>query len=252
MTVAIGVDVGGTGIKAAAVDTGMSTLVGPRLAEPTPPGGEPGDVARVVAGLVRRIEEATDERDAPVGVAVPSVVVGGRTRTAANISPAWIGLPAAQVLSTAVGRPVGVLNDADAAGWAEVHDGAATGEAGLVIVLTLGTGIGSALVHDGVLVPNTELGHLEIDGHRDYEQYASPVAREREGIGWDAWRARLRRYLETLEALLTPTLFVIGGGISLRPELFLPGLDGLATPVRPARHAQDAGIIGAAERALLG
>lgn len=270
MAQAIGIDVGGTGIKAAIVDTTTGELLSDRLTVETPEQATPEQVVSAAQQLVAALLEqpavlgtfgleGIAARDAaaggwniemPIGVALPSVVVDDITLSAANVSTQWIVHDAAAHFSRAFGVPVAIVNDADAAGWAEAHSGAARGQRGLTIVTTLGTGIGSALIQDGLLIPNTELGHLEIDGEPDYERVASPVARERDGISFAEWGARLSRYYQALERLFSPRLFVIGGGISSAPELFLPHLD-VQTPVHIARYNQNAGIIGAAEFAVV-
>jgi polyphosphate glucokinase len=234
-----GVDIGGTGIKAAPVRLDTGEPAGERVRVLTPRGAEPEAVCAVVAELV-----AGAGWRGPVGVAFPAVVQHGIARTAANVSKRWIGLDVAELMSAAVGAPVTVLNDADAAGLAEVRHGAGRGVPGVVLTLTLGTGIGSGLFSDGTLVPNTELGHLEIDGH-DAETRASEAAREREGLGWAEWAGRLEHYLRRLDALLWPDLVILGGGASKKADRWLPLLD-----VRPAltvaalRNA--AGVVGAA------
>jgi polyphosphate glucokinase len=194
----------------------------------------------VFAELLR----AFPDSDAPVGVTVPGIVRHGVVHSAANIDKSWIGTDADRLFSDRLGRTVRVLNDADAAGLAEVRFGAARGENGLVLVTTLGTGIGSALLIDGVLVPNSELGHLEIDGH-NAESRASARAREREELSWEAWAQRLQRYYRTVERLFSPDLIVVGGGVSKESDRFLPLLD-LDTPIVPAVLRNKAGVIGAA------
>jgi polyphosphate glucokinase len=179
-----------------------------------------------------------------VGVTVPGVVHHGVVHSAANIDDAWIGTDADALFTRTTGRDVHVVNDADAAGLAEVRYGAARGRAGLVIVTTLGTGIGSALVHDGVLVPNSELGHLEIDGHVA-ETRAANSARESEDLSWEKWAKRLTTYYRTLERLFSPELFVVGGGVSKKADRFLPLLD-LDTEIVPATLLNQAGVVGAA------
>jgi len=164
--------------------------------------------------------------------------------TAANVDKSWIGTDAGELLRGLTGRTVHVVNDADAAGVAEARYGAAKGVRGVVVVATLGTGIGTALLHDGVLVPNTELGHLEVDGH-DAETRASDAARDREDLSWKDWAKRLQRYFSALEALLQPDLLVVGGGVSKKSEKYLPLLD-LRTPIVPAQLLNSAGIVGAA------
>jgi polyphosphate glucokinase len=242
--VAIGVDVGGSGIKAAAVDVATGALVGTRHRVATPSPSTPDAVIGTTARLVGRIAREVDAGDAPVGVGVPAVVIEGITRTAANIDPAWIDFEAASTLRSAVGRPVVVLNDADAAGIAEMRFGAGAGEMGTVIVLTLGTGVGSALFRDGRLVPNLELGHMEIRG-RDAERRSAASARVRRGLSWKAWAADLDEHLHAIDELCWPNLFIVGGGVSKRSEKFLPRLT-IRPRIVPASLLNDAGIVGAA------
>lgn len=241
MTLALGIDIGGSGIKGARVDSTTGELVSERVKYPTPEGGHPGDVLDVVERIMAEVG-ATD-RD-PVGVCFPAVVRHGVTMSAANVSADWIGLPAERLFADSLDKEVHFVNDADAAGYAEAKLGAARNIAGLVIVITLGTGIGSALISDGVLVPNAELGHLELDG-TDAELRASNAAREREGLDFEAWGARLTRYFSHLEMLFSPELFVIGGGVSRQHEEFFPFID-IATPLRPAELFNNAGIVGSA------
>lgn len=244
MKTAFGIDVGGTGIKGAPVDLQAGRLSADRLRLETPAGAKPAAIIDVIAEIVDHFGVASD---APVGVTIPGVVTHGVVRTAANIDDSWIGTDIATELRDRLQRKVYVVNDADAAGYAELTNGAARGVRGLVLVATLGTGIGSALIADGTLVPNTELGHLEIDGH-DAESRASAAAREREGKTWEEWVPRLQRYFEVVENLFWPDLIVIGGGASKRADRFLPALR-LRTPVVPAELLNDAGIIGAASLA---
>jgi polyphosphate glucokinase len=187
---------------------------------------------------------AAFDTDGPVGVTFPGVVTGGVIRTAANLDHEWVGVDAAQLFGKALGRPATVLNDADAAGMAEVRFGAAAGRSGVVVLLTFGTGIGSAVFIDGRLLPNTEFGHIEIDG-RDAETRASAHARELHDLSWGKWAGRVNDYLTHLEALLSPDLIVIGGGVSRKADKFLPLLTTRAEVV-PARLHNDAGIVGAA------
>ncbi|MEJ5915803.1 polyphosphate--glucose phosphotransferase [Pseudokineococcus sp. 1T1Z-3] len=235
---AVGIDIGGSGIKGAPVDLSSGDFAQDRVREPTPQPSTPGAVADVVAALSARWP------DGPLGVTFPAVVKDGVALTAANVDDAWIGTDAAELLRTLTGRSVHVVNDADAAGVAEARYGAAKDVRGVVLMATLGTGIGTALLHDGVLVPNTELGHLVVDGH-DAETKASDAARTREDLSWKEWAKRLQRYFESLEALLQPDLFVVGGGVSKKADKYLPLLD-LATPVVPAQLLNTAGIVGAA------
>jgi polyphosphate glucokinase len=236
----VGVDVGGTGIKAALVDLEHGTLAGARIRQPTP---EPATPA-AIADAVRSVVDQLDGGDA-VGVTLPAVVRHGTVETASNIDHAWIGTNAIELFATATGRAVGVINDADAAGMAEMRYGAGKDRSGVVILLTLGTGIGCGLFVDGVLVPNTEFGHLYLHHHGLAEEWAAESAREREKLSWEKWAGRLTKYLETLEVLLWPELFIIGGGVSRQADKFVPLLT-CATPVVAASLHNDAGIVGAA------
>lgn len=239
---AIGIDVGGTGIKGALVDVKKGELLSERLKYPTPEGGEPEDIAKVVLQIAQELDGKSS--DLPIGICFPAVVKHGITKSAANVSKRWINLNAEDLFEKTFGTQVLVVNDADAAGYAEVRFGAAKDRDGLVIMTTLGTGIGGAIFIDGELVPNAELGHLEIDGV-DYETKASFAAKEREGLSFAQWSKRLQRYYETLEKLFTPDLFIVGGGVSKQHEEFLPLLK-LETEIVPAKKRNSAGIIGAA------
>jgi len=236
----IGIDFGGSGIKAAPVDLTVGDFAADRVRIPTPHPATPAAVAEVLTRLLADLGHA----DGPVGVTVPGIVRHGVVGSAANIDAAWIGTDADALFSEATGRPVRVLNDADAAGLAEVRFGAARGERGLVLMTTLGTGIGSALIHDGVLVPNAELGHLEVEGHVAEKRAANSV-RESEGLSMEQWAARLTTYYRALERLFSPDLFVVGGGVSKHAEAFLHLVE-VETPLVPALLRNRAGIIGAA------
>lgn len=238
---AVGVDVGGTTIKAALVAPATGALLAPRTMTTTPRPANPSRVLAEVVGLARALAPAPGT---PIGVTLPGVVHDGVVRTAANIDPAWVGFDARSSLADLVPGPVHVVNDADAAGVAEAAFGAARGRAGVVLVATLGTGIGSALLVGGVLLPNTELGHLEIDG-RPAEHRAATSALHREGLGYRAWAERLTTYFRRLEALLAPDLIVVGGAVSASADEFLPHID-ICTPVAAATLGNDAGAIGAA------
>jgi polyphosphate glucokinase len=235
----LGIDIGGSGVKGAPVDTVAAELLEERHRVPTP---QPADVTSVVAA-VTEVAGKFDGWDA-VGITFPGVVVDGVVRTAANVDESWIDAPAAELFSDQLGRPVSVLNDADAAGVAEVAFGAGRDQRGLIMMLTFGTGIGSALFLDGKLIPNTEFGHLELDG-QDAELSAADRAREQEDLGWDQWAARVERYLRHVEMLLSPRLFIIGGGVSKKSDKFFPLID-IRTPMVPATLLNNAGIIGAA------
>lgn len=244
MTAAVGIDIGGTGIKGAIVDVQTGELVSKRRKLATPAGGSPADIVSAVVGLIAELDP---DPELPVGVCFPAIVRDGRTMSAANVSEEWVGLAAEELFESAIGRDIHFVNDADAAGHAEVRYGAAKDTSGLVILTTLGTGIGSAIIHDGVLVPNSELGHLELDGSVA-ERRASNGARERQRLSWKRWARRLQRYYSHLELLFSPDLFIVGGGVSKQHELFLPRLR-LNTPIVPARLRNDAGILGAASLA---
>ena len=242
----LGIDIGGSGIKGAPVDLKTGELAEPRLKILTPRPATPDAVAEVVDQIVDHFAAQTG--DSPIGVTVPAVVIRGTVLSAANIDPTWIDTDAEALIKEHTGRSVTVLNDADAAGLAELHYGAAKGVKGLVILTTLGTGIGTALIHDGVLVPNSELGHLEIDGY-DAEDRAASSIKEIEGLSWDEYIERLQRYYDVIEKLFSPDLIVVGGGISKDGDKFLPKLK-LRCPIVPAMLRNQAGIIGAARRAV--
>src|SRR6478752_7338461 len=237
-----GIDFGGTGIKGAPVDLETGGFAAERERIRTPEKSTPDAIAEIFVDLLAKFPDCTGA----VGVTVPGVVRHGVVHSAANIDKAWVGTDADKLFTDATGRDVHVVNDADAAGLAEVRYGAARGRSGLVIVTTLGTGIGSALVHDGVLVPNSELGHLEIDGH-DAESRAANSARTREDLSWEHWAKRLTKYYRTLEMLFSPDLFVVGGGVSKESDQFLPLLD-IDTEIIPAKLRNKAGVVG--ERAV--
>lgn len=235
-----GVDIGGTGIKGAPVDLDKGDLSDERFKVPTPQPATPDAVIGGVREVVRHFGWT-----GPLGVTFPGVVVDGVTRTAANVDGGWVGYEARDRISDALGQPVVIMNDADAAGVAEMTFGVGRGRGGTIIMLTLGTGIGSALFVDGRLVPNTELGHLELEGH-DAEKRASVKAREDHDLSWEHWARRLKKYLAHLEMLFSPDLFVIGGGISRKSEKFLPLIEGISAEIVPAELQNNAGIVGAA------
>ncbi|MFT4010243.1 MAG: ROK family protein [Nocardioidaceae bacterium] len=235
-----GVDVGGTGIKGAAVDLDGGGLATDRVKIATPQPATPESVFEVIERVVR--DTHTD--GTAVGVTIPGIVRHGVVYSAANIDKSWIGTDADAALEARLKRPVRVVNDADAAGYAEVRWGAAKGEHGVVMVTTLGTGIGSAIVYRGVLVPNTELGHLTLHGDAA-EKYCANVVREREQLSYREWAERLTEYYRMLERLFSPDLFVVGGGVSKSWPKFGP-LIRIDTPMVPAKLGNNAGIVGAA------
>jgi polyphosphate glucokinase len=244
---AIGIDFGGSGIKGAVVDVRSGRLVGNRLRIPTPQPSVPREVVAVMDELVHRLVVPWDPSQGDtfaVGVGLPAAIRGGVTLTAANIDCAWLGFPAERELEQAMRRTVVAGNDADVAGLAEIRFGAGRYQPGLVFVLTIGTGIGTALFIDGRLVPNTELGHIELKGH-DAEELAAESARDRLGLGWQEWATGFDAYLHELERLFWPNLFILGGGASKRADNYLQFLT-VKTPIAVATFRNNAGIVGAA------
>ncbi len=235
----LGIDIGGTGIKGAPVDVVNGKLLADRIRIKTPASAKPDPIAKVVGKIARQFEW-----DGPIGCGMPAVVQQGVARTAANIHNSWIGTNAAELFSQATGCPVRVINDADAAGLAEMNFGAGKGIMGAVLLVTIGTGLGTSVFIDGVLLPNTELGHIEIDCE-DAELLASNTARIRDDLSWGRWAKRLDTYLNRLEALIWPDLIILGGGVSKQHKKFLPHLTVNAVVV-VADAFNEAGIIGAA------
>lgn len=246
LPIAVGVDVGGSGIKAGVVNVARGELVSTRLRVPTPQPSTPEAVVPSIVRIVKRVlkDAGVDPAGVPTGVTMPSVVIDGVTKTAANIDQAWIDFDLATQLRSALAGPVVVLNDADAAGLAEMRFGAGRGQRGVVFVLTLGTGLGSGMFNDGVLVPNTELGHMEIRG-RDAERRSAAAARIRRGLSWKAWANDLDEHLHAIDKLFWPNLLILGGGVSKNADKFIPRLT-VRPPVVPAQLRNDAGIVGAA------
>ena len=235
-----GVDVGGSGIKGALVDLTTGELSGERIRIPTPQPATPDAVAAVVAEITHQFGW-----EGPVGVALPSVIQQHTAKTAANIDKSWIGTDVQELFARHLpGCRVAVVNDADAAGIAELHYGAAQGVSGLVVVLTFGTGIGSAVLYNGTLIPNTEFGHCELRG-KDYEARASAAVRERKELSWAEWADRVSDVIRALEKFLWPDLIIAGGGISRKHAKWMPSLD-IRTPIVPAALRNHAGIMGAA------
>lgn len=237
MSSGFGIDIGGSGIKGAPVDLEKGAFAGERMRIETPQPSTPDAVLAVV-------KDVLGEWDGPFGMTLPAVVQNGVARTAANIDRGWIGTDVAKAVRDLTGQTAHVVNDADAAGVAEATYGAAKGHQGLVLVLTLGTGIGSALLNKGELVPNTELGHVELDGHVA-EHRTSDAARSKEDLSWEKWAKRLSAYLQHLDQLLYPDLIVLGGGVSKKSDRWLHLVE-VDVEVVPAALLNDAGIIGAA------
>lgn len=236
---ALGIDVGGSGIKGAPVDTATGTLTAERFRIPTPQPATPEACAKVIQEIVTHFAW-----DGPVGVGFPGVVLNGVVKTAANIAKSWVDVDAATLLKDATGCPFFLANDADVAGLAEMRFGAGKDKSGLVIVVTIGTGLGTALFIDGHLVPNCELGHLELNG-REAEQWASDAARKREDLSRKKWMKRLNVYLNRMHAYFWPELFILGGGASKKWDKLSKHLD-LPCDAVPAQLLNEAGIVGAA------
>lgn len=240
----LGIDIGGTGIKGAPVEIDTGILLAERYRLPTPDGAKPTPVADVVKNVAEQFDWHTQ-----VGCGFPAVIRDGVAETAANISQKWIGTNVAQLFSEATHCPVYVVNDADAAGLAEVTFGVGKGVHGVVLMITIGTGLGSALFIDGKLVPNTELGHLEVECE-EAESIASDVVRKEQDLSWKQWARNLDKYLYTLESLFSPNLIILGGGAVKKQDQFMPLLT-VHTKVVPAELGNDAGIVGAALAARL-
>jgi len=236
----LGVDVGGTGIKGAVIDTATGELASERLRIESPRPATPESIGVTIRALVEQ-----HRWSGPVGIGFPAAIQHGVARTAAHIDPAFIGLPVADYFSRQTGCPVHVANDADVAGLAEMRFGAGRGVAGVVLVVTIGTGLGTALFSDGHLLPNTELGHIRLDNGLEAERYAAEAVRDAEKLKWQDWGDRLDRYLRALESLFWPDLIVLGGGASKKLDKFASRIT-VRTPVVPARFLNRAGMIGAA------
>lgn len=243
MSVILGIDIGGSGIKGAPVDLDKGEWAEPRLRIPTPEKSTPKNVAKVIQEIYENFKDSIPA-DSPIGIAFPGPVLHGVVPFIANLHKSWTGFEANKFFSDELGREVHLVNDADAAGLAEVRFGAAKGHPGLVIMTTLGTGIGTAIIYRGVLVPNAELGHLELDGV-DAETRAASSIKDKEGLSYKQWAKRLQKYYSYVEMLFSPDLFVVGGGVSSDSDEFLPHLD-LKTDIVPAQMRNRAGIIGAA------
>jgi polyphosphate glucokinase len=237
----LGIDIGGTGIKGAPVDVGTGELQAERFRIPTPHPARPNAVADVVDEIARHFNYS-----GPTGVTFPAIVKKGVVYTASNVDESWIGTDAAALFQSHLGGVVTVVNDADAAGIAEIRFGAGRGRSGVVILLTFGTGVGSAIFLDGKLLPNSEFGHLELRG-KDAERRTSEKVREEKDLSWEEWAERVSEYLEKLELLFSPDLFIIGGGVSNKAEKFLPYLTAKTEVlIEAAQMRNEAGIIGAA------
>lgn len=243
--IAIGVDVGGSGIKTAVVDVEAGRFRSVRLRVTTPNPSTPEAVLASIARLVKRLAKSNGlGPSTPVGIGLPGVAIGGVLKTASNIDPLWIDFPIVERLTRVLERPVTIINDADAAGIAEMRFGVGRDQPGVVIFLTLGTGVGSGVFVDGTLVPNTEFGQMEIRG-RAAEKRSAAAARVRRGLSWKAWAADLDEHLDRIDQITWPNLMILGGGVSKNAEKFVPRLT-VRPPVLPAQLRNDAGIIGAA------
>lgn len=238
--VGFGIDVGGSGIKGARVNLETGEFIGERIKILTPQPATPDAVAETIVEILR-----IAEWDGPVGITIPSVVRNQHTLTAANIDPSWVNLDLEELFRRHLGdRPFTALNDADAAGLAEIAYGGHEIPQGLVMLLTFGTGIGSALINNGQLIPNSELGHLIVGG-KEAESFASSAAKDRDELGYGKWSRRVNKVMSEYERLLFPELFIVGGGISRKAEKWVPRLE-LNAPVVPATLRNTAGIVGAA------
>ncbi len=236
---ALGIDIGGTGVKAAQVDLTNGRFTSQRLRVRTPQPSTPAKVLQVVFQLIGDLGWF-----GVIGCTFPGVVRAGVTQSAANVHKSWVGFSAQAALEARLEQPVALINDADAAGLAELQYGAARNQHGTVLVLTLGTGLGSALFCDGKLVPNTELGHLTLHGD-SAENYMTDRARRRDQLSWVEWAARINEYLAMVDRLFSPDQYILGGGVSRKHEHFLPLLRANA-PILPAKLRNRAGIVGAA------
>jgi polyphosphate glucokinase len=242
---AIGIDVGGSGIKAAVVDVDSGRLTSVRLRVPTPMPSTPEAVIASIARLVKRLVKSQGlSETVPVGIGLPGVTLDGVLKFAGNIDQAWIDFPVVERLSRVLKRPIFIINDADAAGIAEMRFGVGKGKLGKVVFLTLGTGVGSGVFNDGVLVPNTEFGQMEIRG-RAAERRSAAAARVKRGLSWKAWASDLDEHLERIQQLMWPNLMILGGGVSKSADKYIPRLT-VKCEVVPAELRNDAGIIGAA------
>jgi polyphosphate glucokinase len=235
----LGIDIGGSGIKGAPVDTDSGQMLSEKIRLPTPPSAKPGPMIEVVTKIADEFHWK-----GPIGCGFPGVVNNGRTLTSANVSNKWIGFDAAGEISAQTGCPVRVVNDADAAGLAEMALGAGRGRKGTVLVVTIGTGIGTALFSEGFLIPNMELGHIEIDGE-DAEKNTSDAARKREDLSWEKWGKRFNRYLNAIQKLVWPELIIIGGGGSSKFDRYHQFLD-VPVEITTAQMLNEAGIVGSA------
>lgn len=235
----LGIDIGGSAIKGALVDTETGLIISERVRIKTPPGARPEPMIEIIAEIARK-----HDWKGPIGCGYPGVVRHGTTLSAANVSKKWVEFNAERRIAEATDCPVRVVNDADAAGLAEMRFGAGRGRSGVVIMVTIGTGLGTALFTDGYLLPNAELGHIEIDG-QDAESRASDATRKREKLSWKEWGKRFNRYLNTLHFLFTPDLFILGGGTSNKYDQFNQYIN-VPAEVVTALMLNDAGIVGAA------
>ena len=236
----LGIDVGGTGIKAAIVETADGTLIGERVRIETPRPAAPANVGKALQELVREMRWR-----GPIGIGFPAAIQHGMARTAANIDKSFIGLPVEEFFSAQTGCPVHVANDADVAGMAEMRFGAGRDVRGVVLIITIGTGLGTALFADGHLLPNTELGHIFLDNGIEAERYAAESVRVTKKLKWKEWGKRFDHYLTAMENLFWPDLIVLGGGVSKKLEKFSPMFT-VRTPVVAASFLNQAGIVGAA------
>jgi len=236
----LGIDFGGSGIKGTPVDAKLGILLDKRYRVPTPVPATPSHIAEIIKTISDHFKWKS-----PIGLAFPAVVQNGIVKTAANIDKKWIGIDASDLITRITGLPTYVLNDADAAGMTEMKFGVGNGKKGTVLLVTVGTGIGSVLFSKGKLVPNTELGHITLKSGIEAEEFTSDAARKRDQLSWDIWAQRFNTYLQEMEQLFWPELIIIGGGVSKKKELFIDHLQ-LNSKVVMAKTQNEAGIIGAA------
>ncbi|MCP5094115.1 MAG: ROK family protein [Chloroflexi bacterium] len=241
----LGIDIGGSGIKGALVNTNTGKLITARLRIPTPQPATPKAVIKTMKKIVKHFDYS-----GPIGVGIPSVVIDGVVKSAANIDNGWIGFPGQKAMAEAIGDPITLMNDADVAGMAEMTFGAGRNQNGVVMIFTLGTGVGSVMFVNGQIVPNFELGHMYLrDQKFDAEDFMSDRIRKEEDLGWKTWGKRLTTYFQHIEFLFSPQLIIIGGGVSKKHAKFIH-LINVHADVVPAQLLNEAGIIGAAVSAL--
>ncbi len=240
----LGIDIGGSGIKGALVNSLTGEMLTKKYRIPTPPSRKPKDMAKVVAELAKHFNHK-----GPIGVGFPTVIKHGRCKSPGNLHKKWLGVNVKELFSEATGLPVTVVNDADAAGYASMNYGIGKGKKGLVVMITIGTGLGSGVFLDGELIPNFELGQIPYKKYKKIELWAAASAKEREGLTYEEWGIRFNKFLEYVELIIAPDLIILGGGTSKHFDQFKDYIK-IDTPVIPAELRNQAGIVGAAAAAL--